>query len=58
MSPITSIHPYSPPVDRLSGSGASSLDEEKKQQSYETTLEADELSFSNVHVFDNEKLKD
>lgn len=66
MSPAT-IHPtatrdsavinVSPP-DTLAGSGASSLDEKKGAHSYETTLEADEISIEALHVFDDEKLRD
>ena len=48
------------PPDTLAGSGASSLDEEKKKgpHSYETTLEADEVSIEALHVYDDEKLRD
>ena len=69
MSPAT-IHPTDAvpelsvvdfsPADTLAGSGASSLDEEKNKggHSYETTVEADEISIEAVHVFDDEKLRD
>lgn len=52
----------SPPTDKLAGSGASSVDEDKKHEagvpSYETTLEADELSLDALHVYDNDKLRE
>lgn len=66
LAPIhpTAASPDSPvdtsPPDTLAGSGASSLVDEKKKgdRSYETTLEADEVSITALHVFDDEKLRD
>lgn len=52
------------PPDTLAGSGASSFDEDEKKKagdntrSYETTVEADEVSIEALHVFDDEKLRD
>lgn len=68
MSP-SNIQPAAAPItsstensgqDTLVGSGASSLADEKKKgdPSYETTLEADEISIDALHVYDNEKLRD
>lgn len=58
IQPTTTPSPGSP-TDTLAGSGASSLvDEKKGDHSYETTLEADEISIDALHVYDNEKLKD
>lgn len=47
------------PADTLAGSGASSLDEDKKgDRAFATTLEADEVSITALHVYDDEKLRD
>ena len=45
---------------KLERSRTSSLDDEKKvlDDSYATTLEADELSVEALHVYDDERLKD
>lgn len=57
IQPIT--HALNSPADTFAGSGAFSLEDEKKEDlSYASALEADEISIETLHVYDDEQLRE